>query len=408
MRQIKNKETEAHLRIELKDFVPALERAEKVMNRKNSLPILGDALLQKEGDDFLLTSGNGEHALRQKVGGLVCVDGKFQPMCLPLQDGRSLLTPLKSLPSGGVVQVWVDYSNNSMIIEYVTNPNVADNEQAQGGHYAMTFDAPEEYPATPTMPEKPECRIVMPADWLLKKVKAARVSVANDELRPQFCCVCLDADLEGCTVVSTDGHTLYKDRYEHGVPFLAAGSPAKMLLHNSVLSVLDATFQRQEQITVETDGQKVYVSAPGALLVCATPEQNYPNYNSVIPTGNNKTCTVVVRDMLSALKRVQMFANDSSNMIRLTIAAADSLRLEADDVDFSRSAQETVRILDQQNIEAGFQIGFKASSLAAMLSCIETENAVFSFSSADRAGLINNEDIQSKLTCLCMPMLINQ
>ena len=209
-------------------------------------------------------------------------------------------------------------------------------------------------------------------------------------------------------MVSTDGHTLYKDRYEHGVPFLAAGSPAKMLLHNSVLSVLDATFQRQEQITVETDGQKVYVSAPGALLVCATPEQNYPNYNSVIPTGNNKTCTVVVRDMLSALKRVQMFANDSSNMIRLTIAAADSLRLEADDVDFSRSAQETVRILDQQNIEAGFQIGFKASSLAAMLSCIETENAVFSFSSADRAGLINNEDIQSKLTCLCMPMLINQ
>ena len=121
----------------------------------------------------------------------------------------------------------------------------------------------------------------------------------------------------------------------------------------------------------------------------------------------SKTCTVVVRDMLAALKRVQMFANDSSNMIRLTIASADALRLEADDVDFSRSAQETVRTLDQQNIAVGFQIGFKASSLAAMLSCIETENAVFSFSSADRAGLINNEDVNTKLTCLVMPMLIN-
>ena len=102
-----------------------------------------------------------------------------------------------------------------------------------------------------------------------------------------------------------------------------------------------------------------------------------------------------------------MFANDSSNMIRLAIEDDHTLRLFAEDYDFSRSAQETVRTLDQQNIAVGFQIGFKASSLAAMLSCIETENAVFSFSAADRAGLINNEDVNSKLTCLVMPMLIN-
>ena len=408
MRQIKNKETECHLRIELKVFVPALERAEKVMNRKNSLPILGDVLLTRDGDHFLLTSGNGEHALRQTIaeGGVVCVEGKFQPMCLPMQGNTSLLQAIQKL--SGVVQVWVDYTKNAMIIEYVTNPNAAEGEPTQGGEFSMPFDAPDEYPAMPDAPAEPACRMVMPADWLLKKVKAARVSVANDELRPQFCCVCLDADLEGCTVVSSDGHTMYKDRFEHGVPFLAAGSPAKMLLHSSVLAVIDATFSKQEQITVETDNQKTYVSAPGALLICAQPEQNYPNYNSVIPKNNDKTCTVVVRDMMAALKRVQMFANDSSNMIRLAIEDDHTLRLFAEDYDFSRSAQEAVRTLDQTNLAAGFQIGFKASSLAAMLSCIETENAVFSFSSADRAGLICNEDQQSKMVCLCMPMLINQ
>lgn len=410
MQKIKNKQTECHLRIELKDFVPALERAEKVMNRKSAMPILGTVLLTKDGDTFQLTAGNGEHVLRQKADGIVCIEGTMQPMCLPVQGQTSVSQALRMLPQQGVIQVWVDYVKKTMLIEYVTNPLAKDGEDIRSGQFTLPFDATDEYPETPDVPAAPVCSMKVDGGWLLPRVKSARVSVDNNELRPQMGCVCLDADMEGVTVVSSDGHTLYKDRLQHGVPFLTAGSPAKMLVHFTLLPVVDAAFSRKDELTVMTDGQKTFILSPdGTLLVCSQPDKKYPNYNAVIPKNNTLTCTVVVRDFLAALKRVQMFASDSSNMVRMSIAATgDTMRVAADDIDFSKSAYEDVRLLDRESITEAFEIGFKASSLMAMLSVIETENAVFSFSSPQAAGLIRNEDQQSELTCLVMPMLLSQ
>ena len=129
----------------------------------------------------------------------------------------------------------------------------------------------------------------------------------------------------------------------------------------------------------------------------------YPNYESVIPKQSSIVITADKGTLLQALKRVLPMANDASNLVELDFAQGQ-VTVSAKDIDFSKSASETVMC----DCDTELKIGFKGSTLIEILRNISDDNIVIELSDPSRAGVFFSafEMTRDEYLSLCMPMLI--
>ena len=396
-----------------------------IVPSKASLPILGDVLMSYNRDRniFTLMASDGEAWISMECRNadgtpsvrLLDEDIKvpMPTVCMPYRD---LKEAISVLPKGVPVKITFSEHNDKrkMDVEY-----------GDCGHFSLPYDAADEFPqplpVASASPEAPAgnaaatavCRFTVDAAQLLSPMKLARVSVANDDLRPQMSCVCLDVYHDKIIVVSSDGHSLYKETVNLGLgtkwldygEFPADGS-ARLLAHKSKLQALDNAFRGLNQITVTADTSMLQFSADGVCLVFRQVDQKYPNYDSVIPKNPPHRLVCDRRDLVSALRRVSLFGDDSSNLVRLSVVDG-ALMLQAEDYDFAKSASETVALSECQ-CEDGFAIGCKCAMFIALLGCIQTDSVVLLFTDPTRAFLMREADeANSSRVCLQMPMLLN-
>ncbi|EJW99042.1 DNA polymerase III subunit beta [gut metagenome] len=140
-------------------------------------------------------------------------------------------------------------------------------------------------------------------------------------------------------------------------------------------------------------------------MVCRLIEGRYPKYNAVIPSNNPYKVTIDRLLFLNALKRVSVFSNQASSLVKLHLEE-NLMTVSAQDIDFSTSAEERISC---QFEGSELSIGFKATYLIEILGNIGSDDVVLELADASRAGLIipseNNEG--EDLLMLLMPMMLN-
>jgi DNA polymerase-3 subunit beta len=141
------------------------------------------------------------------------------------------------------------------------------------------------------------------------------------------------------------------------------------------------------------------------VLLCRLIEGRYPNYNSVIPQNNPNEVRLDRLSLLAALRRVQPFANDSSNLVRFHVEGS-TFQLDAEDYDFSKTATE--RMTCEYN-GIPMSIGFKGNAFIEILGNIECPDVVIQLADSSRAGLVlpSEQPENQEVVMLMMPMLIN-
>jgi DNA polymerase-3 subunit beta len=135
-------------------------------------------------------------------------------------------------------------------------------------------------------------------------------------------------------------------------------------------------------------------------------EGNYPSYNSVIPKQNPNVMVIDRLNFHNTVKRVSVFSNQASNLIKLHINE-NELVVSAQDIDFSISAVE--RLSCEYEGEK-MDIGFKSTFLQEILTNISTGDVRVELSDPTRAGLLlpaENDDDDEEMLMLLMPMMIN-
>jgi DNA polymerase-3 subunit beta len=135
-------------------------------------------------------------------------------------------------------------------------------------------------------------------------------------------------------------------------------------------------------------------------------EGNYPSYNSVIPTNNPNKLTIDRLLLYNTIRRVSVFSNQASNLIKLRLTESQ-LVVSAQDVDFSISAIER---LSCQYEGDEMEIGFKSTFLQEILSNLPATEVRIELSDPTRAGLMlpaENEHEDEDVLMLLMPMMIN-
>ncbi|KAB2816746.1 MAG: DNA polymerase III subunit beta, partial [Paludibacter sp.] len=209
------------------------------------------------------------------------------------------------------------------------------------------------------------------------------------------------------TLVATDAHKLvrYKTRHttvtlnddEDRTSFILPKKPATML--KNILP------KESGDVEVRFDAKNAYFKLSNYTMICRQVEGRYPNYNGVIPKENPYKVIVDRVSLLNALKRVSVFSNQASNLIKLDMRD-NRITISAQDIDFSISAEETVNC---QYADTPIKIGFKSAFLIEIINTISSSDVILELTDPSRAGIIlpfENEENEDVLMLL-MPMLLN-
>lgn len=384
----------------------ALQKAAKCIDSKSAVAILSNVLLtqRKEDGKFFFVSATTDSELTIPAP-LSIVEGSFkEDAVLPI---TSLLSLLSTLPADCVVTMDLSQDKErNMNIEYCTQ----NGENVKKGNVSLAYFSAEAFPRA-AQPDNASLHISLPMATFSNVLSHAGKFVFDSELCPVMRCLCIDVaeDRSEVIFVASNGHVLIKLIHTNnpdtgGSNFFRSGTPGKILVYSSFFKTFSA-FDGEEDIDIEANESMVRFTAGDITFVCKKAEGQYPNYNSVIPKNNPYTVVVDKRELASVVKRVALFASESSNLI---VLKKDGMFLDitAQDLDFSMAANDQVLINDSTCPE-GHSIGFKASSLLDVLAPIPDDSICLHLSDPSRAAVITANESSPRALTLLMPMLIN-
>ncbi|OAV69148.1 DNA polymerase III subunit beta [Bacteroidales bacterium Barb4] len=360
-----------------------LQSISKVIASKNSLPILECFLFCLEGNKLVITASDQETRLETSVE-VANTDGDG----LFAISSKRLLEPLKELPEQPL-SFSINEENMEILIHF------------QNGKYNFIGERGDTYPQQKPLKDD-AIALSIDSQILLSGISRALFATAEDELRPVMNGIYFDIHQEDLTFVSSDGHKLVRLRNLS----IQSAERAAFILPKKPANLLKAILGKEtDPVRINFDENNAIVSCKSFEMVCRLIEGRYPNYNSVIPVDNPYKATIDRQSLLNALKRVSVFSDQSTSLIKLQLKK-NELTVSAQDIDYSTSAEEKlVCQFDGDDLN----IGFKATFLIEILGNIYSEEIVLELADPSRAGLIlpaeNSEN--EELLMLLMPMMLN-
>lgn len=355
----------------------------KVINSKNSLPILADFLFDIQDNVLYLTASDSENVINTQMELTESdANGRFAI------NNHDLLEAIKGF-SEQPITFDVNLQDNIAKISY------------QNGLFSLPVENADEYPQSQPITEGINT-IVMPSNVLADNINRSLFATAQDELRPVMNGIYFDFTPEHLAVVASDGHKLVRNK----VFTVQSEQPASFILPKKPAGLLKNLLQKDGgDVEIKFNERNAEINYGDGRLSCRLIEGRYPNYNSVIPQNNTNTLTVDRLALLAALRRVQPFANDSSNLIRFHVEGS-TLQLDAEDFDFSKTATE--RMICDYNGQP-MSIGFKGSAFIEILTNFDCEEVIIQLADPSRAGLVipSEQPEGQDVLMLMMPMLLN-
>lgn len=355
----------------------------KVVNSKNSLPILDSFLFEVHNGELTITASDSENVMRTTLALDSCDgEGNFAV------NNHTILDAVKELAEQPLA-IDINYDEWKMYVTY------------QNGSYNFPVQNADEFPRAQAVSEG-ATTIVTNASILNDNITRSIFATAQDELRPVMNGIYFDLTADSLAIVASDGHKLVRNRNysiknDNAASFILPKKPANLL--RTVLA------KDENEVVVKFDERSAEISFADGVLTCRLIEGRYPNYNSVIPQDNPNKLTVDRKGLVGALRRVLPFASDSSQLIRFHVENGN-LEVSAEDIDFSTSAKESVACdYDGQSMS----IGFKGSSMVEILNNLESERVIVELADPSRAGVVVPEEQpeNEEVLMLIMPMLLN-
>lgn len=365
-------------------LLPALQSLSKVISSKNTLPVLDSFHFNLEEKRLVVTASDVETKLVTTVElteseglGVFCIDAK------------RLLDPLKELPDQPLY-FEVNDDNKSVVVKY-----------ANDGTFLLPGQSGDAYPQSKPLKETAK-KSSIESQVLLNGVTRTAFAAADDDLRPVMNGIYFDLQPEHITFVATDGHKLVRLRNTtvqtpEAAAFILPQKPAKLLK--------DLLKKNDDVVTFQFDDNNAYFVTPNFEMICRLIEGRFPNYDSVIPKDNPNIVTIERQPFINALKRVSVFSNQASNLVKLQISANEII-ISAQDIDFATSGEEKVKC-DYTNTP--LSIGFKAGFLIDIIGNFTSHEIKLQLADPSRAGVLvpaENEANEEQLMLL-MPMMLN-
>ncbi|MGI8583355.1 MAG: DNA polymerase III subunit beta [Chitinophagaceae bacterium] len=291
-----------------------LQQISGVINANTVLPILEDFLFEIEKNKLTVVATDLERVMKVHLDIEAKDSGK---VCIP---SKILLDSLKNIAE--------------QPLTFNIDKNFGVEITSDNGKYKVMGENPDNFPKEPVADTATS--FTMPSSALVTAINKSLFAVSNDDLRPAMTGVFFELDSKGMTCVATDAHRLVRfKRTDVSCPktdtFIVPKKPLNLLK--------SALPQNEDELQISYNSNHLFVKHNGTELVCRLIDARFPDYKVVIPTDNPYKLTVSKNDFQSALRRVSVFSNKSTNQVALSISGSE-LQLAAQDVDFSFEGNE--------------------------------------------------------------------
>ena len=341
------------------DLVRELNLSQGVVEKKTTIPILSNILLEAKGGRVVLTATDLELGVRCSCPAKVKKEGAGTV------PAKKLLDFVRLLP------------DTDLTIKFLEN------------HWASitcgrsrTKMAGMSRESFPELPQMPEATNQIPGSVLSSMIAKTIFAISMEESRFTLNGALLLIRPEGVVMVSTDGHRLayvesLSQTGEENRPFRAL-VPKKAM---SEILKLAGEGEAEAKVVISGDDNHLFFQFGERLLITRKLTGNFPDYERVLPKDHNQVVTLQRDEIKSAVERVSQFADERSRAIRVQFGPGE-VKVFTSSVETGESEESVPATYSGPEID----IGFNAQYLLDFLRAISQEQVSFELKDQKSAG----------------------
>lgn len=335
--------------IERNSLLKTLGHVQSVVERRNTIPILSNVMIEADGDTVSMTATDLDIAVIERVTATIQQSGSTTV------PAHTLFDIVRKLPDGAEVELSLEDGERLVV-------------KAGRSRFTLACLDKEDFPIMNDgdMPH----RFDIAAEELKRLIDKARFAISTEETRYYLNGIYLHVanaeDGDRLRAVATDGHRLAQ--VEQDVPEGAVGMPGVIIPRKTVGEVRKLVDEFEGNISMALSDTKVRFAFDGAVITSKLIDGTFPDYSRVIPEGNDKVLEMDCRLFAEATDRVSTISSDKTRSVKLSLAE-DQLTLSVNSPDSGTATEELAASYGSDALE----IGFNSRYLLDILAQIEGE-----------------------------------
>ena len=350
-----------NIQISRGELLSALQSVIGVVERRQSLPVLGNLLLEAKDDLLSLTGTDLELQVERKVRIQNLVPGRITAPARKLHD------ICRGLPEGAMLSL--EFADGKLTLK------------SGRSRFALATLPAEEFPVFSS--DFTDVKLELSNRELKDLLSRTQFAMAQQDVRYYLNGLLLEIRPSRLRAVATDGHRLAMAELnrEH-----SAKKDTQVILPRKTVIELQRLLDTSEApVTLSLTANQIQVDVEDLRLTSKLIEGRFPDYERVIPEDSDKIVKCARQKVRAALARAAILSNEKFRGVRLTLEA-DMLRIQTQNPE-QEEAEEEVEI---EYTGAALEIGFNVSYLLDALDAIEGEEFIFKLRSSDASGLIHD------------------
>lgn len=369
------------LSIERAALLRSLNHVQSVVERRNTIPILANVLMKAEDGMLSLATTDMDLEINESVAANVSTPGSTTAPAHTLHD------IVRKLPDGSEVELELNAEGTQMTVK------------AGRSQFKLSCLPTADFPEIGAGDLPTE--LAIPAADLRALIDRTKFAMSTEETRYYLNGIYLhEAENEGVKVlraVATDGHRLAQ--FEMPLPEGAASMPGVIIPRKAIGELRKLVDEAADAIQITLSESKIRFAFDHIVLTSKLIDGTFPDYQRVIPEGNDKIVEIDPKLFSSAIDRVSTISDGKSRAVKISLQGKQ-MTLSASSAE-SGSATEEVEVNGDTDIE----IGFNAKYLLDITSQIEGEGCRLTLADAASPTIIQDNSDPSALYVL-MPLRV--
>jgi DNA polymerase-3 subunit beta len=368
--------------LERNHLLKSLSHVHRVVERRNTYPILANVLLKAADGRVDLRATDLDIEVTESVPAMVATPGTTTV------PAHTLYEIVRKLSDGAEVRLETDGTEQMLLT-------------SGRSRFHLACISPDSFPDLKSGSFSHE--FLVPAAAFRELIERTQFAISNEETRYYLNGIYLHhVDVNGTPTlraVATDGHRMA--RAETDAPEGSKGMPGIIVPKKTVSEVQKLLDSAEGDVAVEVSDTKIRFTLGSVVLLSKLIEGTFPDYDRVTPKNNEKTMSVDRAAFATAVDRVSTIASERGGKAVKLSASEGQLELSVTNPDHGTASEELAVDFDIDS----FEIGFNARYLLDILGQIRSENALFFFNDAGSPTLVR-EDGDAKALYVLMPMRV--
>ncbi len=367
--------------IEKSKIFKSLSHLQGIVDKKNSLPILSNILIEVQNNNLILSSTDMDISIIEKLN------------CKVLEEGSTTINS----------QIFYDIVrklDENAEIEVISNNGNLLTLRASGSRFSLACLPKEDFPIIDQTNEGTSLKIN--SQILFKLISKTKFAISNEETRYFLNGLYFNIHKEEnntvLTLVGTDGHRLAK--FSHNIDQKIENVSGVIIPKKTIYELTKLLSEIDQDIEIILSSNKIIFLVDNLVFISKLIDGSFPDYKRVIPENNINTLEVNREKLLSAVDRVSTISNEKSPVIKFKLLK-NIINLNTINTENSTATED----IDLNYEGDEFEIGFNSKYIMDIVNNLEDQTITIKFKDGS-SPIIAQEKSNSNLVYVLMPMRV--